>query len=207
MLFQSSESRATFLCIEYNLSLAQSQNTLEQYSSFTILTYMKNDPQTMWIIVMCKYFLDQIRIFLSLVFLYLHDSECIYILSKWSVFVLGVGTGQCGSILMQKLFWSKLVAAPWLRGSNLANVITDQHERPLINIQNANIHKMQIFTKFQQLADNLFYPAVCLDELTIQTPVIPYRINSRFFVYFYLYLRSFVTVFVILCVQLCKDCW
>ena len=109
--------------------------------------------------------------------------------------------------LMQKLFWSKLVAARWLRGSNLANVIADQHERPLINIQNANIHKMQIFTKFQQLADNLFYPAVCLDELTIQTPVIPYRINSRFFVYFYLYLRSFVTVFVILCVQLCKDCW
>ena len=81
-------------------------------------------------------------------------------------------------------------------------MITDQHERPLINIQNANIHKMQIFTKFQQLADNLFYPAVCLDELTIQTPVIPYRINSRFFVYFYLYLRSFVTVFVILCATL-----
>ena len=33
-------------------------------------------------------------------------------------------------------------------------------------------NKMQICAKFQQLVDNLFYPVVCLDELTIQKPMI-----------------------------------
>ena len=70
----------------------------------------------MWIIDVYKYFWDQSHIFLFLVFLYLHDSECICILSKWSVFVLGVGTGQRGSIFDAKTVLIKIGCSTMTQG-------------------------------------------------------------------------------------------
>ena len=57
------------------------------------------------------------------------------IIYKWVKPTLEGGVDQFSVFLMQKLFWSTFVAARWLRGSKLANVITDKHSWSKTNIK------------------------------------------------------------------------